>query len=314
MMIGLTCDLPCSCITIWIWQPAVQRFLGGEHVAEHGDPNIILPQVQGLSSTQVYNDFKWLLCYGAPAKYKEHGSCEEFIAYWNYGNHKSLSKNPVTFCKAMNKEDKREYILTFPAYLKDFILDLWLTPNGLLQIPGKNDRVIFDSSFLLHAHSRAFNFCINKDCKPDIVFGHAWFRYLQRIYNLWISFPSLEILLFDDDVVAAFCQVKYHPNVISSKGYCDNRYVFIPTGLTFGDTPSPPSFEPFAGAHMALATNLNCQAKDSIPQYDDYLSAVQFAPLPPPRNGPIHSGLSQQFQPGCLTRTVSRNQQNTICM
>jgi hypothetical protein len=291
MMIGLTCDLPCSCITIWIWQPAVQRFLGGEHVAEHGDPNIILPQVQGLSSTQVYNDFKWLLCYGAPAKYKEHGSCEEFIAYWNYGNHKSLSKNPVTFCKAMNKEDKREYILTFPAYLKDFILDLWLTPNGLLQIPGKNDRVIFDSSFLLHAHSRAFNFCINKDCKPDIVFGHAWFRYLQRIYNLWISFPSLEILLFDDDVVAAFCQVKYHPNVISSKGYCDNRYLFIPTGLTFGDTPSPPSFEPFAGAHMALATNLNCQAKDLIPQYDDYLSAVQFAPLPP--NAMV------QFIPAC---------------
>jgi hypothetical protein len=74
--------------------------------------------------------------------------------------------------------------------------------------------------------------------------------------------------------------VKYHPNVISSKGYCDNRYLFIPTGLTFGDTPSPPSFEPFAGARMALATDLNFQAKDLIPQYDNYLSAVQFAPPP----------------------------------
>jgi hypothetical protein len=166
----------------------------------------------------------------------------------------------------MNKEDKHEYVLTFPAYLKDFIPDLWLTLNGLLQIPSKNDQVIFDSLFLLHAHSRVFNLCIDKDFKPEIVIGQAWFRYLQRIYNLRISCPSLEILLFDDDVVAAFCQVKYHPNVISSKGYCDNQYLFISTGLTFGDTPSPTSFEPFAGARMALATNLNCQAKNLIPQ------------------------------------------------
>jgi hypothetical protein len=182
----------------------VQRFLGGEHVAEHRDPDVILPQVQGLLSTQVYNDFEGLLCYGAPAKYNEHGSREEFIAYQNYGNHKTLSKNPAAFRKAMNKEDKREYVLTFPAYLKDFIPDLWLTPNGLLQIPGKKDRVIFDSSFLLHAHSRVFNLCIDKDCEPEIVFSRAWFRYLRRIYNLRISFPNLEILLFDDDVVAAF--------------------------------------------------------------------------------------------------------------
>ena len=90
-------------------------------------------------STQVYNDFERLLHYGAPAKYNEHGSREEFIAYRNYGNHTTLSKNPAAFRKAMNKEDKREYILTFPAYLKDFIPDLWLTPNGLLWIPGKKD-------------------------------------------------------------------------------------------------------------------------------------------------------------------------------
>jgi hypothetical protein len=111
---------------------AVQRFLGGEHVAEHWDPNIILPQVQGLSSTQVYNDFKWLLCYGAPAKYKEHGSCEEFIAYWNYGNYKSLSKNPVAFRKAMNKDRRCTFTLAKAAKLLGTLILLgWVCPWGI---------------------------------------------------------------------------------------------------------------------------------------------------------------------------------------
>jgi len=37
---------------------AVQRFLGGEHVAAHRDPDIILPQVDGLLSSKVYDDFE----------------------------------------------------------------------------------------------------------------------------------------------------------------------------------------------------------------------------------------------------------------
>ena len=60
----------------------------------------------------------------------------------------------------MNKEDKHEYILTFPAYLKDFILDLWPTPNGLLQIPGKND----ESSSILHSsfmHTVESSICVS---------------------------------------------------------------------------------------------------------------------------------------------------------
>ncbi len=32
----------------------------------------------------------------------------------------------------MKKEDKQNYILMFPEYLKDYILDLRLTPNGLV--------------------------------------------------------------------------------------------------------------------------------------------------------------------------------------
>jgi hypothetical protein len=74
----------------------------------------------------------------------------------------------------MNKEDKQDYVLTFPAYIKDYIPNLWLTPNGLVQIPGKKDRVIFDASFRIHAHSRLYNSCVSNEHEPNIIFSGAW--------------------------------------------------------------------------------------------------------------------------------------------
>jgi hypothetical protein len=94
--------------------------------------------------------------------------------------------------------------------------------------------------------------------KPEIIFGEAWKKYLTWIYNLGITYPNLEIYLFnEDDVTAAFRQPKYHPSVISGKAYQIGKYLFVPTGLPFADCSGPPSWEPFAGAQMALSTELS---------------------------------------------------------
>jgi hypothetical protein len=53
---------------------AVQRFLGGQHVSEHWDPDKILPQVEGLIPDKVYDDLlECIMRFGAPAHYNEHG-------------------------------------------------------------------------------------------------------------------------------------------------------------------------------------------------------------------------------------------------
>jgi hypothetical protein len=121
-----------------------------------------------------------------------------------------------------------------------------LSPNGFVIKRGKNDRLVFDASFMLHLLSRPFNQFIDLADEPDIIFGDAWIRFLVAIYNLRITFPDLEIYLFDDDVASAFRQLKYHPNVISAKGILIDELLFIATGLTFGDRSSPPSFETIA--------------------------------------------------------------------
>jgi hypothetical protein len=237
--------------------------------------------------------------FRAPAHFKEHGSCKQFLKYRDYGSHKSIEKNHEAFRRAMNKEDKQDYVLTFPAYIKDYIPDLWLTPNVLVQIPGKKDRVIFDASFCIHAHSHPYNSCISNEHEPNIIFGGAWTRYLMLIYNLRNSFPDREILLFDDDIVSAFWQIKYHPNVLSSKGFCDHKYLFIQTGLSFGDNSSPLEFEPFAGIRTALGTNLNANGQDVVPEYSDYLDAIQFAP-PPPTGTVFVQACPDKFNPRLL--------------
>jgi hypothetical protein len=85
---------------------AVQQFLGGQHTTAHRDPNEILPQVQGLVSEKVFNDVEQIMRFGAPAQFNEHGSCEQFLEYRDYGNHKSIKKHHEAFRRAMNKEDK----------------------------------------------------------------------------------------------------------------------------------------------------------------------------------------------------------------
>jgi hypothetical protein len=53
---------------------AVMCFLDGEHVASHRDPDVILPQVEGLIPSDVYNDLEHIMRFGAPAKFNEHGT------------------------------------------------------------------------------------------------------------------------------------------------------------------------------------------------------------------------------------------------
>jgi hypothetical protein len=260
---------------------AVHRKLGGNHVGAHRNPEFILQQVSGLIDRTTYNHLRRILVDGCPGVFNEEATYEQYREMYKYGNHKSVEQNLEKVMLTMNKEDRKDHVLTFPAFLAEFIPDCMLTAQGFVMIAGKNDRLVFDASFILSLLSRPFNHMIDMNDEPEIIFGGAWKKYLTWIYNLRVAYPNLEIYLFDDDVTAAFRQPKYHPNVISGKAYKIGKYLFIPTGLTFGDCSSPPSWEPFAIARMALSTELS-RGLQSVPEYTDYMEKVTFAPPPPP--------------------------------
>jgi len=50
-----------------------------------------------------------------------------------------LAENEARAKSALNKEDKREFVLTFPAWMTNLIPDLHVNPQALVMIPGKKD-------------------------------------------------------------------------------------------------------------------------------------------------------------------------------
>ena len=84
--------------------------------------------------------------------------------------------------------------------------------------------------------------------------------------------------------------------MISAKAYIVGKYLFIPTGLTFGDCSSPPNFEPIARARMALSKELSRGYKP-VPEFPEYLEAVKFAPPPPPGTR-FTQARADRFNPG----------------
>ena len=60
-------------------------------------------------------------------------------------------------------------------------------------------------------------FCINSwqspALCPDIVFGFALMNHLIRCYNLRITYPFLDIYLWDDDDAGTYREPKYSPTV-----------------------------------------------------------------------------------------------------
>jgi hypothetical protein len=282
---------------------AVHRFIGGNHTAAHMDPDIILPRIRNDIDDKTYNDLERVLRMGCPAHYNVHGTRLNYLKYRAYGNHNSVKQNTERALAVMNKDDKRDFVLTIPTWVVDFIPDAHVNPQALIMIPGKKDRLVFNSSYMIDADSRPYNIDCDSSLEPDIFFGTTWIRHLTNIFNIRISFPGGEIFLMDDDVTAAFKWAKYNPNIISAKIFTIGKLSFVCTGQCFGDVPSPANFEPLAQAITKLATRLSV-GDSKIPLYPKFMNAVTFAPPPPP-NTVFVSALPDKFNKGVLANDRS---------
>ena len=61
----------------------------------------------------------------------------------------------------MNKEDRNQFLLPVPSWIARFIPNLHLTPQGLLSKPGKNDRLIWDGSFIPNWSATSINIMLS---------------------------------------------------------------------------------------------------------------------------------------------------------
>eukprot|EP00957_Ditylum_brightwellii_P110128 8399322-Ditylum_brightwellii.AAC.1 len=77
-----------------------------------------------------------------------------------------------------------------------------------------------------------------------MTFGQALPKHLFRIWNLTISYPEDDILLWDDDATGVFRQCKLHPDIAQVFSFIVEKLLFVPCGNIFGSNTSPASWEP----------------------------------------------------------------------
>ena len=120
---------------------------------------------------------------------------------------------------------------------------------------------------------------LSHQTEPDIIYGTTFQRHLETIWNLRISYPQSDILLFDDDVKGAFRHCKYHPDVASAFAFIISQHLFVPLGGTFGSITSPSNFEPIARARVHLAEFLS-DRRDLLSKYKHIIDKVKFSDEP----------------------------------
>ena len=217
---------------------------------------------------------------GCPNHLVAEDSRSNFLDYFHYGNHITIAHNISEVMKTMNKEDRNSYLMTLSSILARLIPDMKVTPQDLIIKHGKNDRLIWDGSFMLFYHSVCANMLMNQQLEPSLEYGSTWDRNLSRIWELRIIYPNEDILLMDDDVKGAFRHSKYHPDIAEVFSFIILTNLFIPTGGTFGSTTSPANFDPYATARTFLAQKLS-RNENLIATHQTLLDKVNFSPVPP---------------------------------
>jgi hypothetical protein len=99
---------------------AVQCRLGGNHVGAHRDVSKINDRVRHLLDPNVLANLKCILLHGCPAEFNAKGMHQVFLEMLAEGSHLSVTKNLDKVMKTMNKEDQKDHVLTFPAWLARF--------------------------------------------------------------------------------------------------------------------------------------------------------------------------------------------------
>ena len=234
---------------------SVIRYIGGAHTGEHRDTEAILAELEGKIDPAVWQDLARVYRSGCPAYCNAEASDENFIAYYKYGNHKSAYQDEASTLKALVKDFKKSFCLCADERIIIFIPHAHLTPLGMVNILHryKKARPVFDSTHHPFPWCFAINDWTSKYTEPELKFPESFEGQCIWIWNLRITYPDKEIYPCDDDIQGAFRHAKYNPFLVALHIVRIFGFIFLMTGLTFGDCTSPQNFEPIPRARSEYA-------------------------------------------------------------
>ena len=168
--------------------PTVIRFLRNNYIGEYKETDITLKLLNDTKcDPQVIKDIERLFHTEVPNKFNASSTHKNYLDFFRYGNHSSILKDIDKTLKAMNKEDRNQFLIPLPSWIARFIRNSHLTPQGLLTKPGKTYRFICDGSFIPKWDSTSINMMLSHETEPKIVYSDAFTRHLKIIWNLRIT-------------------------------------------------------------------------------------------------------------------------------
>ena len=82
---------------------------------------------------------------GCPNHLKVSTLRDNALLYWQKGNHPSIHAKIDQVMATMNKEERNNYVVHVPHWLWWFVPHCFITPQHILEKPGKKDSQIFDA-------------------------------------------------------------------------------------------------------------------------------------------------------------------------
>jgi len=158
----------------------------------------------------------------------------------------------------MAKEHRNRFNMPLPNYIARYVPHLFLTPQHALTSPGKAMRLIFDAAKRFTAESTPINMMTSTRFGTEMLclYGDTFVQLLERIYDLRITYPLLDIILHANDVKSCFKQLKLHPDIMPAFSIIIADFLFLQSALPFGTDFSPQNWEPVRRLIEILAEKL----------------------------------------------------------
>ena len=148
--------------------PTLIRYLGSNYTGAYRDIDRMLCTLkQSGCDPEIVSDLENIFKVGCPMKMNASSTWNNFLDFLRYGNHTSIDHNVAKTLDTMSKEDRNQYVIPLPSWLSRFIKHLHVTPQGLLMKKDKNDRLIWDGSFIPHWGA----ICINMMLSGHYAYG-----------------------------------------------------------------------------------------------------------------------------------------------
>ena len=256
----------------------IMRFLGGTYTGEHRD-------IPGITDILISHDIDpWLIAQyvrattvGCPNHFNAESSRENALLHWREGNHSSVTKHMVDVMNTIAKEHRNRYNMPLSVWIFRYLPHAFTTPQHMLIAFMKNARLIFDATKRYTALSTPLNMMTStsEGSELDCLYGDVALLLYERIWDLRITYPNMDIILHANDVKSCFKQMKLQPDVMPAFSIVVANFMYLQSALPFGMDFSPQNWEPVRRVVEILAEKL---FKDSTlrTKHRKYLDKLQW--------------------------------------